>query len=206
MNRFLQGDVGAGKTVVAVFALLTAIESGYQTALMAPTEVLAEQHYRKIVEWFNLLSLPVELLTGSTKAAKRRQILSQLETGELPLVIGTHALIQDGVNFHRLGLAVIDEQHRFGRDQRSQLLQKGDDPHVLIMTATPIPRTLYLTNSEIEVSLIDELPPGRKPIQTTLLKAAQRRDAYELMRREIAQGRQVYIVFRWWKNRKRWRI
>jgi ATP-dependent DNA helicase RecG len=195
MNRLLQGDVGAGKTVVAVFALLTAIESGFQTALMAPTEVLAEQHYRKIVEWFNLLNLPVELLTGSTKAAKRRQILSQLETGELPLVIGTHALIQEGVNFHRLGLAVIDEQHRFGRDQRSQLLQKGDDPHVLIMTATPIPRTLYLTNSEIEVSLIDELPPGRKPIQTTLLKAAQRRDAYELMRREIAQGRQVYIVF-----------
>ncbi len=195
MNRLVQGDVGSGKTIVAVYALLTAIEAGYQTALMAPTEVLAEQHYRKLVEWFNLLHLPVELLTGSTKTSKRRDIKSQLETGELPLIIGTHALIQEGVNFNRLGLVVIDEQHRFGRDQRSRLLQKGQDPHVLIMTATPIPRTLYLTNSEIEVSIIDELPPGRRPIQTTLLKPNQRKDAYELMRREIAQGRQVYVVF-----------
>ena len=194
MNRLVQGDVGSGKTIVAVYALLAAIESGYQTAFMAPTEVLAEQHYRKLLEWFTLLHLPVELLTGSTRTAKRRQILSQLSTGELPLLIGTHALIQDGVNFSQLGLAVIDEQHRFGRDQRSQLLQKGEDPHVLIMTATPIPRTLYLTNSEIEVSIIDELPPGRKPIHTTLLKAGQRKEAYELIRREVAQGRQVYIV------------
>ncbi len=194
MNRLVQGDVGSGKTIVAVYALLSAIESGYQTAFMAPTEVLAEQHYRKLLEWFTLLHIPVELLTGSTKTAKRRQILSQLETGELPLLIGTHALIQDKVNFNQLGLAVIDEQHRFGRDQRSQLLQKGEDPHVLIMTATPIPRTLYLTNSEIEVSIIDELPPGRKPIHTTLLKAGQRKDAYDLIRREVAQGRQVYIV------------
>ncbi|MFN5835158.1 MAG: ATP-dependent DNA helicase RecG, partial [Pseudanabaena sp.] len=194
MNRLVQGDVGSGKTIVAVYALLTAIEAGYQTALMAPTEVLTEQHYRKIVEWFMQLNLPVEILTGSTKTAKRREILRQLETGELPLVIGTHALIQDGVNFARLGLAVIDEQHRFGRDQRSRLLQKGNDPHVLIMTATPIPRTLYLTNSEIEVSIIDELPPGRKPIQTVLLKPSQRKDAYDLIKREIAQGRQVYIV------------
>jgi ATP-dependent DNA helicase RecG len=195
MNRLVQGDVGSGKTIVAVYALLAAIESGFQAALMAPTEVLAEQHYRKIVEWFNLLYIPVELLTGSTRTAKRRETLRQLETGELPLIIGTHALIQDTVNFCRLGLAVIDEQHRFGRDQRSRLLQKGEDPHVLIMTATPIPRTLYLTNSEIEVSIIDELPPGRKPIQTTLLKPSQRKEAYELMRREIAQGRQIYIVF-----------
>ncbi len=195
MNRLVQGDVGSGKTIVAVYALLTAIEAGYQTALMAPTEVLTEQHYRKIVEWFMQLNLPVEILTGSTKTAKRREILRQLATGELPLVIGTHALIQDGVNFARLGLAVIDEQHRFGRDQRSRLLQKGKDPHVLIMTATPIPRTLYLTNSEIEVSIIDELPPGRKPIQTVLLKPSQRKDAYDLIRREIAQERQIYIVF-----------
>ena len=194
MNRLVQGDVGSGKTIVAVYALLTAIEAGYQTALMAPTEVLTEQHYRKIVEWFMQLNLPVEILTGSTKTAKRREILRQLATGELPLVIGTHALIQDGVNFARLGLAVIDEQHRFGRDQRSRLLQKGKDPHVLIMTATPIPRTLYLTNSEIEVSIIDELPPGRKPIQTVLLKPSQRKDAYDLIRREIAQERQIYIV------------
>ncbi len=195
MNRLVQGDVGSGKTIVAVYALLTAIEAGYQTALMSPTEVLTEQHYRKICEWFMQINIPVEILTGSTRTAKRREILRQLETGELPLVIGTHALIQDGVNFARLGLAVIDEQHRFGRDQRSRLLQKGTDPHVLIMTATPIPRTLYLTNSEIEVSLIDELPPGRKPIQTVLLKPSQRKDAYDLIRREVAQGRQVYIVF-----------
>lgn len=195
MNRLVQGDVGSGKTIVAIYSILAAIESGFQTALMAPTEVLSEQHYRKIVEWFMQLHLPVELLTGSTKASKRKGILRQLATGELPLLIGTHALIQDGVNFQRLGLVVIDEQHRFGRDQRSRLLQKGEDPHVLIMTATPIPRTLYLTNSEIEVSIIDELPPGRKPIQTNLLKPAQRKDAYELIRREIAQGRQAYIVF-----------
>lgn len=195
MNRLVQGDVGSGKTIVAVYALLTAIEAGFQTALMAPTEVLAEQHYRKILNWFTQLNLPVELLTGSTRTSKRREILRQLHTGELPLVIGTHALIQDGVNFAQLGLAVIDEQHRFGRDQRLRLLQKGTDPHVLIMTATPIPRTLYLTNSEIEVSIIDELPPGRKAIQTTVLRPAQRKDAYELMRREIGQGHQVYIVF-----------
>ncbi len=195
MNRLVQGDVGSGKTIVAVYALLTAIEAGFQTALMAPTEVLAEQHYRKILNWFTQLNLPVELLTGSTRTSKRREILRQLHTGELPLVIGTHALIQDGVNFAQLGLAVIDEQHRFGRDQRLRLLQKGTDPHVLIMTATPIPRTLYLTNSEIEVSVIDELPPGRKAIQTTVLRPSQRKDAYELMRREIGQGHQVYIVF-----------
>ena len=123
MNRLVQGDVGSGKTVVAVVAIIAAIQSGYQAALMAPTEVLAEQHYRKLVGWFNLLHLPVELLTGSTKAAKRRQIHSQLETGELPLLVGTHALIQDPVNFHRLGLVVIDEQHRFGVEQRARLQQ-----------------------------------------------------------------------------------
>jgi len=194
MNRLVQGDVGSGKTVVAVQAILAAIEAGYQAALMAPTEVLSEQHYRKIVGWFNALGLPVELLMGSTRSAKRREILQQLATGELPLVIGTHALIQEGVTFHRLGLAVIDEQHRFGRDQRSRLVQKGMAPHVLIMTATPIPRTLYLTNTEIETSIIDELPPGRQPIQTTVLPPSQRRAAYDLIRREIAQGRQAYIV------------
>ncbi len=195
MNRLLQGDVGSGKTIVAVYAILSAIESGCQTALMAPTEILAEQHYRKIVNWFIQLNLPVELLTGSTKASKRREILGQLETGALPLVIGTHALIQEGVNFHRLGLVVIDEQHRFGTEQRSQLLQKGNDPHVLIMTATPIPRTLYLTQSEIDVSVIDELPPNRKPIKTVVLRPSQRSQAYELIKREVVLGRQAYIVF-----------
>uniref|UniRef100_B8HKN9 ATP-dependent DNA helicase RecG n=1 Tax=Cyanothece sp. (strain PCC 7425 / ATCC 29141) TaxID=395961 RepID=B8HKN9_CYAP4 len=195
MNRLVQGDVGSGKTVVAVVALLAAIQSGYQTALMAPTEVLAEQHYRKLVDWFNRLCLPVELLTGSTKVAKRREIFAQLQTGELPLLVGTHALIQEGVEFQRLGLVVIDEQHRFGVQQRARLQQKGTSPHVLTMTATPIPRTLALTlHGDLDVSQIDELPPGRQAIQTTVLTASDRPQAYDLIRREIAQGRQVYIV------------
>jgi ATP-dependent DNA helicase RecG len=195
MNRLVQGDVGSGKTVVAVLAILAAIQSGYQTALMAPTEVLAEQHYRKLVGWFNLLHLPVELLTGSTKAAKRRQIYSQLETGELSIAVGTHALIQDKVNFRNLGLVVIDEQHRFGVFQRAKLQQKGSQPHVLTMTATPIPRTLALTlHGDLDVSQIDELPAGRQPIQTNAVNNRQRSQVYELMNREIAQGRQVYIV------------
>ncbi|MBD2383902.1 ATP-dependent DNA helicase RecG [Cylindrospermum sp. FACHB-282] len=195
MNRLVQGDVGSGKTVVAVVAILAAIQSGYQAALMAPTEVLAEQHYRKLVSWFNLLHLPVELLTGSTKVVKRRQIHSQLETGELPLLVGTHALIQDPVNFQQLGLVVIDEQHRFGVQQRAKLQQKGEQPHVLTMTATPIPRTLALTvHGDLDVSQIDELPPGRQKIQTTVLSGQERPQAYDLMRREVAQGRQIYVV------------
>ncbi|MEO1592757.1 MAG: ATP-dependent DNA helicase RecG, partial [Cyanobacteria bacterium J06632_22] len=195
MNRLVQGDVGSGKTVVAVVAMLAAIQNGYQAALMAPTEVLAEQHYRKLVSWFNLLHLSVELLTGSTKAAKRRKIHSELITGELPVLVGTHALIEDPVKFTNLGLVVIDEQHRFGVQQRARLQQKGDNPHVLTLTATPIPRTLALTlHGDLDVSQIDELPPGRKAIQTTLLKGKDRNHAYDLIRREIAQGRQVYIV------------
>ena len=195
MNRLVQGDVGSGKTVVAVVAILAAIQTGYQGVLMAPTEVLAEQHYRKLVSWFNALSLPVELLTGSTRAAKRRQILSDLVTGQLPLLVGTHALIEDPVQFQRLGLVAIDEQHRFGVQQRARLQRKGDNPHVLTLTATPIPRTLALTlHGDLEVSQIDELPPGRKAIQTTLLKGRDRTHAYDLIRREIAQGRQIYVV------------
>ncbi len=195
MNRLLQGDVGSGKTVVAVIAILAAIQSGFQAALMAPTEVLSEQHYRKLVSWFNLLHLPVELLTGSTRTAKRRQIHSQLATGELPLLVGTHALIEDPVQFQRLGLVVIDEQHRFGVQQRARLQQKGSFPHVLTMTATPIPRTLALTlHGDLDVSQIDELPPGRQPIQTTMLTGRERQNAYDLIRREVAQGRQVYVV------------
>lgn len=195
MNRLVQGDVGSGKTVVGVIAILAAIQSGFQAALMAPTEVLAEQHYRKLVEWFNLLHLPVELLTGSTKVAKRRKLLSELLTGELPLLVGTHALIEDPVKFQRLGLVVIDEQHRFGVQQRARLQQKGNHPHVLTMTATPIPRTLALTmHGDLDVSQIDELPPGRKPIQTTLLTAGDRSHANDLIRREVAQGRQIYVV------------
>lgn len=195
MNRLVQGDVGSGKTVVAVVAILAAIQSGYQAALMAPTEVLAEQHYHKLVSWFNLLHLPVELLTGSTKVAKRRKLLAELSTGELPLLVGTHALIEDPVQFQRLGLVVIDEQHRFGVGQRAKLQQKGDYPHVLTMTATPIPRTLALTlHGDLDVSQIDELPPGRKAIQTTVLTGRDRNHAYELIKREVAQGRQVYVV------------
>jgi ATP-dependent DNA helicase RecG len=195
MNRLIQGDVGSGKTVVAVIAIVAAIQSGYQAALMAPTEVLAEQHYRKLLSWFTLLHIPVELLTGSTRVVKRRQIHAHLETGELPILVGTHALIQDPVNFNRLGLVVIDEQHRFGVEQRAKLQQKGDQPHVLTMTATPIPRTLALTiHGDLDVSQIDELPPGRQAIQTTALMASQRSDAYDLMRREVVQGRQIYVV------------
>lgn len=196
MNRLVQGDVGSGKTVVAVFAILAALQSGYQAALMAPTEVLAEQHYRKLVEWFNQLYLPVDLLTGSTKIKKRREIHNQLYTGELPLLVGTHALIEDPVQFRKLGLVVIDEQHRFGVKQRARLLAKGESPHVLTMTATPIPRTLSLTlHGDLDVSQIDELPPGRQPIQTQVLTTKKRQQAYDLIRRELASDRQAYIIF-----------
>ncbi len=195
MNRLVQGDVGSGKTVVAVVSILAAVQAGYQAALMAPTEVLAEQHYRTLVTWFNQLSLPVELLTGSTRTAKRKRLLGELATGELPLLVGTHALIEDPVQFQALGLVVIDEQHRFGVKQRARLQRKGKNPHVLSLTATPIPRTLALTlHGDLDVSQIDELPPGRKAIQTTLLGGRDRTHAYDLIRREIAQGRQVYIV------------
>ena len=197
MNRLVQGDVGSGKTIVAVVAMLAAIQAGYQAALMAPTEVLAEQHYKKLVNWFNLLNLPVELLTGSTKTAKRRKIHAQLETGELPVLVGTHALIQDSVNFHKLGLIAIDEQHRFGVQQRARLQEKGimGAPHVLTMTATPIPRTLALTlHGDLDVSQIDELPPGRKAIETTVISGKERDQAITLIRREVAQGRQAYVV------------
>jgi ATP-dependent DNA helicase RecG len=195
MNRLVQGDVGSGKTVVAIVALLAAIQSGFQGALMAPTEVLAEQHYRKLVGWFNQLHLPVELLTGSTKTAKRREIHRSLITGELPILVGTHALIEDPVQFHRLGLVVIDEQHRFGVAQRARLQNKGKNPHVLTMTATPIPRTLALTlHGDLDVSQIDELPPGRQAIKTTVMGGRDRPHVHDLMRREISQGRQVYIV------------
>ncbi|HIK20269.1 MAG TPA: ATP-dependent DNA helicase RecG [Synechococcus sp. M44_DOE_062] len=195
MNRLLQGDVGSGKTVVAVAALLAAIQSGWQTALMAPTEVLAEQHYRKLVEWLSQLQVPVELLTGSTPPGKRREILRQLQTGELPLVVGTHALIQPAVQFRNLGLVIIDEQHRFGVEQRAALQQKGDHPDVLTMTATPIPRTLTLAlHGDLDVTQIDELPPGRKPVHTVVARPGDRLQVVRLIEREIAQGRQAYVV------------
>jgi len=196
MNRLLQGDVGSGKTIVAIFAILTTLESGYQVALMAPTEVLAEQHYNKIVLYFNQLYLSVELLTGSTKKSKRNEIYRQLLTGELPLLVGTHALIQEPIKFKKLGLVIIDEQHRFGVEQRTRLLNKGKYPHVLSMTATPIPRTLALTlHGDLDISQIDELPPGRKAIETKVLIGNQKQKAYELINQEVIQGRQAYIVF-----------
>ncbi|MDX2241548.1 MAG: ATP-dependent DNA helicase RecG [Leptolyngbyaceae cyanobacterium bins.302] len=195
MNRLVQGDVGSGKTVVAVAAILATIQAGYQAALMAPTEVLAEQHFHKIAQWFESLQLPVALLTGSTPTAQRRTIHANLRSRQLPLVIGTHALIQKTVQFERLGLVVIDEQHRFGVQQRLKLQQKGHYPHVLSMTATPIPRTLALTlHGDLDVSQLDEMPPGRKPVLTRVLTENQRSNVTRMMERNLALGRQVYVI------------
>ena len=195
MNRLVQGDVGSGKTVVAVAACLSAIESGYQTALMAPTEVLAEQHFLKIRLWFETLGLKAELLTGSTSAKERKLILAQLEAGSIDCLIGTHALIQNKVKFRNLGLAVIDEQHRFGVEQRIKLQQKGNHPHLLSMTATPIPRTLTLTlYGDLDVSQIDKLPPGRKPIRTKVIDESTRPFLYQLIAHQLRLGCQVYVI------------
>ena len=195
MARLVQGDVGSGKTVVAVAALLTAIEAGCQGALMAPTEVLAEQHYHKLCGWMPQLHVSCALLTGSTPARRRRQLLEDLVNGQLQLLVGTHALLEDPVQFARLGLVVVDEQHRFGVAQRSRLLDKGLQPHLLTMTATPIPRTLALSlHGDLEVSQIDELPPGRTPIRTAMLSAGERPQAYALIREQVALGQRAYVV------------
>ncbi|MGB5134797.1 MAG: ATP-dependent DNA helicase RecG [Prochlorococcaceae cyanobacterium] len=195
MARLLQGDVGSGKTVVAIAALLTAVEAGCQGALMAPTEVLAEQHHGRLAAWLPQLHVSCALLTGSTTARRRRQLLDDLANGQLQLLVGTHALLEDPVQFARLGLVVVDEQHRFGVRQRDRLLNKGLQPHLLTMTATPIPRTLALSlHGDLEVSQIDELPPGRTPIRTRLLKASQRQEAYQLIRDEVALGQRAYVV------------
>jgi ATP-dependent DNA helicase RecG len=196
MNRLVQGDVGSGKTVVALHAMLTACGSGYQAALMAPTEILAEQHYLTLRGIIEQLGLKTVLLTSRGTPRQRRTVLRQIETGEARVVVGTHAIIQKGVQFADLGLAVIDEQHKFGVLQRKTLLEKGYRPDVLIMTATPIPRTLAMTvYGDLDVSIIDEFPPGRKPVRTWLLEPAQRRKAYQLLRGEIEAGRQAYIVY-----------
>jgi ATP-dependent DNA helicase RecG len=195
MNRLVQGDVGSGKTVVAVIAILAAIESGHQAVLMTPTEVLAEQHHCQISAWFDLLKIPVAILTSSTSSTMRQAIYQGLATGKIPLLIGTHAVIQSPVNFHNLGLVVIDEQHRFGVEQRISLQHKGINPHTLTMTATPIPRTLALTiYGDLEISQIDELPPGRKPIFTKVFSKTQRKEAYHLIWEQIMQGHQAYII------------
>jgi len=195
MNRLLQGDVGSGKTIVAAMAILAAVEAGYQTALMAPTEILAEQHYMTLDPLLPSLGVPVALLTGAIKGREREALLEGAATGRVPCLVGTHALIQEGVEFRRLGLAVVDEQHRFGVVQRAVLRKKGDNPHVLVMTATPIPRTLALTlYGDLDVSVIDELPPGRQPIKTVVRDEGKRPQIYAFLRKQIEEGRQVYVV------------
>ena len=196
MNRLLQGDVGSGKTIVALCGLMLTVQNGYQGALMAPTEILAEQHYRNINEMVKGLGVKVLLLSGDLKEEERRRRKQMIEIGEADIVIGTHALIQEGVNFKRLGLAVIDEQHKFGVMQRALLKAKSENPDILVMTATPIPRTLALTvYGDMDVSIIDELPPGRGEIKTLYFEEKNREKAYKLAEGEIKIGRQAYIVY-----------
>ncbi len=198
MNRLLQGDVGSGKTVVALLTILIAIDNGYQTCLMAPTEILANQHFETLSEMLKDMNLTIELLTGSTKAADRKRIHENLENGELKILVGTHALIEDKVQFQNLGYVVVDEQHRFGVAQRSRLWKKGKQgvPHILVMTATPIPRTLAMTfYGDLDVSVIDELPPGRKEIKTIHRYDSARLRVFKFIEDEIKKGRQVYVVY-----------
>jgi ATP-dependent DNA helicase RecG len=196
MNRLLQGDVGSGKTVVSMVAMITACENGYQSALMAPTEVLAGQHYRKLKDWTEKVGLKAELLTGSLKTAEKRKFLARLLSGEIDIVVGTHALIQEGITFQKLGLVVIDEQHLFGVIQRAALRKKGVVPDLLVMTATPIPRTLAMTvYGDLDVSIIDEMPPDKKTIRTKVFFEAQRNRVYEIIDRELHKGNQVFIVY-----------
>ena len=197
MNRLLQGDVGSGKTLVALLCMLLAIDNGFQSTLMAPTEILARQHFKSISELLTPLGLEVALLTGSSKSKERRTLHEKLSNGEIAIIIGTHALIEPVVKFNNLGLVIIDEQHRFGVAQRAKLMKKNKiPPHVLVMTATPIPRTLAMTfYGDLDVSVIDELPPGRKPIKTVHYFESARLKVFDFMKKEIAIGRQVYIVY-----------
>ena len=197
MNRLLQGDVGSGKTLVALMSMLVALDNGYQACIMAPTEILAEQHLNTINDFLKGMDVRVELLTGIVKGKRRNTILEDLAAGRVDILVGTHAVIEDTVRFARLGMVVVDEQHRFGVAQRAKLWSKSDNPpHVLVMTATPIPRTLAMTlYGDLDVSVIDELPPGRKPIQTQHVYDAQLPQLYESIRRQIRLGRQAYIVF-----------
>lgn len=197
MNRLLQGDVGSGKTIVALMIMLLALDNGYQAALMAPTEILANQHFQTLTELLKDMPVTMALLTGSTKNKERKELFPALADGRLQIIIGTHALIEEKVVFHRLGLTIIDEQHRFGVAQRARFWEKTENPpHMLVMTATPIPRTLAMTQyGDLDVSKIDELPPGRKPIQTMHLYHSQRLRMISFMRKQIAEGRQIYIVY-----------
>lgn len=197
MNRLLQGDVGSGKTIVALMSMLIALDNGFQSCLMAPTEILANQHFNGLTELAKHLNINIKILTGSTKPADRKIIYEELQNGALDILIGTHALLEDKVQFKNLGLAVIDEQHRFGVEQRSKLWKKNEiPPHVLVMTATPIPRTLAMSlYGDLDISVIDELPPGRKPIQTVHRTDGSRLKVWKFIKDEIAKGRQVYIVY-----------
>jgi ATP-dependent DNA helicase RecG len=197
MNRLLQGDVGSGKTLVSLMVMLIALDNGYQACMMAPTEILANQHYATITEMLDGLNVRIALLTGSTKKADRGKIHEGLTNGEIQILLGTHALIEDTVQFKNLGFVVIDEQHRFGVAQRAKLWTKSDNPpHVLVMTATPIPRTLAMTlYGDLDVSVIDELPPGRKPIKTLHFYDTRKLEVFDFMKKQIARGRQIYVVF-----------
>jgi len=197
MNRLLQGDVGSGKTIVALLCMLIAIDNNYQATLMAPTEILAQQHFHNLKELLSGLPVSIQLLTGNTSAKERKKMLLDLESGSLNILIGTHALIENAVQYKNLGLVIIDEQHRFGVEQRSRLWQKNEKPpHVLVMTATPIPRTLAMTvYGDLDVSVIDELPEGRKPIKTVHRFESGRLAVFEFMKQELSKGRQIYIVY-----------
>jgi len=197
MNRLLQGDVGSGKTLVALMSMLLALDNGYQSCIMAPTEILAQQHHATITRFLAGLNIDVALLTGSTKKKERKHIHEKLMNGETPFIVGTHALIEDEVQFTNLGLAIIDEQHRFGVEQRAKLRNKGKQPpHILVMTATPIPRTLAMTlYGDLDVSVIDELPPGRKPVKTVHRYDSQRLRVFAFLKEQIARKQQVYIVY-----------
>lgn len=196
MNRLLQGDVGSGKTIVAMAAMIIASENGYQATMMAPTEILAEQHYRNLKVWSEKIGLRIELLTGGLKTAEKINIQAKLMTGEIDIAIGTHALIQGEVSFRNLGMVIVDEQHRFGVLQRSMLRKKGIVPDILVMTATPIPRTLAMTvYGDLDISVIDELPPGKKEIMTKIFSETQRNRVYDIIRREVQKGNQIFIVY-----------
>ena len=205
MNRLLQGDVGSGKTIVALLAMLLAIDNGYQATIMAPTEILAKQHYIAVSELLEGMNINVDILTGSVKIKKRREIHANLESGQLHILVGTHALLEDKVKFHNLGIAVIDEQHRFGVAQRSKIWAKGAQnleglavvpPHILVMTATPIPRTLAMSvYGDLDISVIDELPPGRKEVKTVHRYDSNRLSVFKFLRDEIEKGRQIYLVY-----------
>ena len=196
MNRLIQGDVGSGKTIVALLTCLYVVESGYQATIMAPTEVLAEQHFLNLHRWLEPLGVKVALLTSSIKSSERGDLYERIRKGDVQLVIGTHAVIQEAVEFHRLGIAIIDEQHKFGVVQRALLRKKGENPDVLVMTATPIPRTLAMTiYGDLDISLIDEMPPGRMPVETKVFPESGRARVYRIVEEEVKKGRQAFIVY-----------